>query len=556
MKSVLIALSFLIAISPHIVGCVGKRGTEPANAYYEYARFRMERDKGDIKEALRLIAEAMKADPRSKYLQMEAASVFMLQKDHVRGLEIIRKILSKDPDNIQALMFLAEIKRAEKKFGEAKKTCRKIIKKAPDNKNIRVLLAQIFVEEEDLTGALKVLENMVKTFPESYSGHYLMGLLYSEMGKTDHAERKFNRSLELEPDKINPVTELLKIYKKQGRDADISNTYKKLLKQNPDDTITAMRFGLHCYKKGQKDKSEEIFRKLGKKSAKNPRAVWIVLQLYIQNKKYDDALAILGGMLKGHPESRDIHYAMGLAHDAKKDSESALFHFKMLKKGDAFYNNAVANVSFLYQEMGKIRQGIEYLENVVSETDNVPDFFLYLGSFYEQVKNYKKAAAALKKGIKLSPENADLYFRLGIVYDKAGEQTKSLNAMKNVIRLEPKNSNALNYLGYTYALLGINLGEAERLIKLALRQEPDDGYITDSLGWVYFKKGEFKKALDTLERANELAANEPVILEHLGDVHLEMKDKKNALKFYKRCLDVQKTKKTIEKIKKKIKDLL
>jgi len=108
--------------------------------------------------------------------------------------------------------------------------------------------------------------------------------------------------------------------------------------------------------------------------------------------------------------------------------------------------------------------------------------------------------------------------------------------MKAVIRLNAEHTNALNYLGYTYADLGINLDEAERLIKEALKHKPDDGYITDSLGWVYFKKGLFPEALNLLKKAVELVPDDPIMLEHLGDAYLKTNDRANALKFYKRSL--------------------
>jgi Flp pilus assembly protein TadD len=108
--------------------------------------------------------------------------------------------------------------------------------------------------------------------------------------------------------------------------------------------------------------------------------------------------------------------------------------------------------------------------------------------------------------------------------------------MKTVIRLDPQDASALNYLGYTYADLGKNLEEAERLIKEALKVKPDDGYITDSLGWVYYKMGDYSKALTVLKRAVELVPEDPVILEHLGDAYLKANDQKNALKAYERSL--------------------
>ena len=95
----------------------------------------------------------------------------------------------------------------------------------------------------------------------------------------------------------------------------------------------------------------------------------------------------------------------------------------------------------------------------------------------------------------------------------------------------------MNYLGYTYADLGQNLDEAERLIREALKYKPDDGYITDSLGWVYYKKGRYEDALIYLKKAVQLVPDDPIILEHLGDAYLKLNDKDNALKCYRKSLE-------------------
>ncbi|MCK7515930.1 MAG: tetratricopeptide repeat protein [Desulfobacterales bacterium] len=98
--------------------------------------------------------------------------------------------------------------------------------------------------------------------------------------------------------------------------------------------------------------------------------------------------------------------------------------------------------------------------------------------------------------------------------------------MRKVIELDPKNANALNYLGYTYADLGQNLDEAERLVLEALKHKPNDGYITDSLGWVYYKKGDYEKALQHLKKAAELVPRTPSSWSTSGDAYLKLNDKR------------------------------
>jgi len=86
-----------------------------------------------------------------------------------------------------------------------------------------------------------------------------------------------------------------------------------------------------------------------------------------------------------------------------------------------------------------------------------------------------------------------------------------------------------------------------------LKYKPDDGYITDSLGWVYYKKGEYEKALEYLQKAIGIVPDDPIMLEHLGDAYLKLNDKTNALKFYKKSLENKEKDK--EELEKKIREL-
>ena len=123
--------------------------------------------------------------------------------------------------------------------------------------------------------------------------------------------------------------------------------------------------------------------------------------------------------------------------------------------------------------------------------------------------------------------------------------------MRLVLKINPDHPQALNYIGYTYAEKGINLDEAEALIKRALELKPDDGYITDSLGWVYFKKGEIEKAVIELEKAHLLAPEDPVIAEHLGDAYASRNLIDKAIIMYERAMKLDPKKTELkEKIKK------
>jgi Tfp pilus assembly protein PilF len=70
-----------------------------------------------------------------------------------------------------------------------------------------------------------------------------------------------------------------------------------------------------------------------------------------------------------------------------------------------------------------------------------------------------------------------------------------------------------------------------------MTQKPNDGYITDSLGWVYYQQGRYKEAIQYLEEAVKLVPDDAAILEHLGDAYMKINDRKKAVDYYKKALE-------------------
>jgi tetratricopeptide (TPR) repeat protein len=121
-----------------------------------------------------------------------------------------------------------------------------------------------------------------------------------------------------------------------------------------------------------------------------------------------------------------------------------------------------------------------------------------------------------------------------------------------VLEKAPDHAGALNYVGYTWAEQGTNLGRAEEYVTRALAIRPEDGYIADSLGWIYYMRARplldagqrqeglalLDRALRELLRAAELTGGDPVISEHLGDAFLLQGDRQRALQMYREAIEL------------------
>jgi Flp pilus assembly protein TadD len=136
--------------------------------------------------------------------------------------------------------------------------------------------------------------------------------------------------------------------------------------------------------------------------------------------------------------------------------------------------------------------------------------------FAECANVYSKGVSAIQK-----PEKANwvVYYFRGICYERSKQWAKAEADLMKALELFPDQPHVLNYLGYSWIDQGIKLDEGMEMIKKAVQQRPDDGYIVDSLGWAYYRLGNYEEATKQLERAIELKPEDPTINDHLGDAY-------------------------------------
>jgi len=511
----------------------------PETPYYYFTAAQVQRSKGNLDKTIVLLRKAIALDPESFYLQRELATVYIQNKEDKKALEVLEGLLQKNPNDVKSLIIFGGIKQVRKESSAAIAAYEKILSLEPSHRRIYSLLGSLYMEAGELERAKSIYKRQIENFPGSYTAHFFIGKIHARQGHFDGAEKAFKKALELRPERHEPLFELINLYKTQGRTEKVITLLESIIAQDPDNIRASMELAFYYYRTGNKEEAARMLVKLGQRSQNEFEVIVVVIQLYLDHKKYDDAVIIIDAMLNGAPDSPDLNHLRGVASYGLKKYDQAAAHFEKVTPESRFFQDAVVHVAFIYQEQGKKAAAIKFLTSAIEKDPGNPDFKYYLGTFFEELEDYESAALHIKQAIALDPDNPRYYFRLGVVYDKWDKKEASMETMRKVIALDPKHANALNYLGYTYADLGMNLDEAERLIKKALTYKPNDGYITDSLGWVYYKKGKFDKALKYLKKAIELVPDDPIMLEHLGDAYLKLDDKPNALKFYLKSLKVK-----------------
>lgn len=494
-------------------------------------------------------------DPKQHDIYLLLGGLYIEENNPEKALDIFNRMAAHFPDSYTAYFFLGKINAEMGNFAKAEKYFYKTLKLRPDLVESKFELADLFQMEKFTTYTVTpgdTLKSIATKHYSKFNPQIEAAVLNLNPELDDPDDLKPGQIIRLPNSPSSSKRRTLSARKKNQ----IIRLYKEILKADPQNIRAKMGLAYFYKKMKMSTAADKIFNELGKTNADDMGIIVEIVNRYLEKKKFEEAGVITEGILKSVPQRSDLHHIAGLAYEGMKDDEAALRHFMKVEPGSRFYEDAVVHISYIYQQNEKIQEAISYLEGIVEQYPDNEEFMLFLGTLYEDLESYEKAEEIFKKGIALDKDNVKLHFRLGVTYDKWDKKEKCIKQMKQVIRLDPKHANALNYLGYTYAEMGKNLDEAERLVKEAMKVKPNDGYITDSLGWVYYKKGLYEKALEFLEKAVSLVPDDPTMLEHLGDAHLQLGNKSDALKFYKMSLDKKGEKeKSKETLEKKINDL-
>ncbi len=509
------------------------------SASYFYLESRIHDQKNETLEAIASLEKAIGKDPDSAFLKRDLIRFYLKQKETDKALALAESLVAQDPKNVDNLLILVQLKQQTDPDDQLSDLLKKILALDPQNRETYLRLGKIYMENQNQPEALALFTQMVEYFPDYYVAFFYLGEAQLLMNNPEAAKEAFLKTIELEPELVEPRFRLIEIYKSQEKEFSpekILESFEKILEIEPGNDRALLEMALFYYQNNQKNKAGELFAELGRGVDENSRVIMVAVDTFISEKRYEDAVIVFSQMLAADPDNANLNFFTGMAYEAIEDLPTAITHYLKVTPDHPQFKKTLLTIAFIYRDLGKIDQAILFLEQHHAKTPKDIDIISYLASFYEEQTRYDNAMDLLEKGLQDAPDNTILLFRLGAIQDKAGLKDQCIQTMQTILQLDPENVSALNYLGYTYADMGVHLDQALDLIQRAMELKPHDGYITDSLGWVYYQLQDYEKAVQYLEQAAELSEFESIITSHLADAYAKNGQPAKALVTYKKAL--------------------
>lgn len=527
------------------------------------AQERVKQDPGDL-DAHKLLAEVYLRSLGDSQSQQQEVSGQMLKL----AIGEYQKIVDLQPNNAENHLMLARLLAADHQATQAENELAAARRIDPASEETALISNRFYMDQSNMDKAVEVLKSLPDD-DQTPRTEYQLGMTYDLMKKQTDAIAAFRKALEMEPDNLDVERALAADLTATGQADSALSAWKDIAAGDPtdpdawsqiaeidersgklDDALAAIKKARELasdslklqfeqarieYVAGHLDDAAKLFEQLasatehpsGQYSEEEKQNYKLILdnlaEIYKEENKLDQEvgayqkMAPLGTDYETYAFDQEVE-AYREAHQYDKAVDAARTAVQKQPKNEDLKLTLARQLA----DTGQVEQGIAMAKSVVESNPKTLESYYQLAQIYTDLRRWKEASETLDSAEKQASKKEDhtmIAFQRAMLADRAKRYDEAEAEFKQVLESDPNNALTLNNYGFMLADRNIRLNEALAMIRKAVQLEPTNYAYLDSLGWVYFRLGQYTQAEDDLQRAISRGATDPTVHDHLGDVY-------------------------------------
>jgi tetratricopeptide (TPR) repeat protein len=429
-------------------------------------------------------------------------------------------------------------------------------------------LARLYSDSGDMTHAIAVL-SAVPADDRTAKMDYALGMSYDQLKENKNAIDAYSKAFEMEPDNLDAERGLAQALLNDNQLGPALKHFEAISVADPQDAQTYLRIAEIERRQGHYEQALTTLKKAKALASDSLEIGFNEALIDDSLGHYDEAAQTLQGLVKqtSHPDgqysdaeknNRSIFLdRLANVYREQDKTEQAVQTYQLMvamggeyaERGyqgqvDAYrdgkqYDKAtqVAQQAALAMpkdksvqlmlagqlaDTGKPEEGIKLAKAQLRGNADDRDVNLVLAQIYTRLRRWKEAADEIDAADALSTKQDDkiyIYFLRGALDERQKHYDSAEEQFRKILAIDSNNSMTLNYLGYMLGDRGVKLDDALAMVQKAVQLDPQNGAYLDSLGWVYFKMGQYALAEANLRKASERMAKDPAVHDHLGELY-------------------------------------
>ena len=570
---------------------------DPDSAYLRVGLAELYVGVGRIKDAVDVVQEIIQRDPNNLDARKLLGRIYLRSLGDMQSgtqsqtvlklaIEQFEQIVRIDPNNIEDRLLLGRLYRLNNDHLKAENEFKTAVRLKPDSEEAVTTLAYLYNEEGSPQRAADVLASVPEA-SRTAKLYAALGFTYEQQKNYKKAVDAYRKAVEQDRDNLDAMRGLAQNLLNDGQTDAALEQYKQIADADPQDAQAYLRMADIYRRKGNYDKALENLNKADALVQDSLEVPFNRALVYEAQGKFDEAAKAVEGLLQkgekadgkyspGEANNRSVFLdRLGTIYREQTKIQPAVETFrKILPLGQDNAIRAYQQIIDTYRDAkmwnqatevareaaqkfpddrglklvlagqevdtGNPDRAVAVVKSMLKGTPDDREVYVALAQIQSRLKRYKEAEESIAQAEKLSTKTEERDYALfvaGSIFERQKKYDQAEEAFKKVLADDPNNAVALNYLGYMLVDRGVRVEEGLNLVKKAVEIDPQNGAYLDSLGWAYFKLGNYELAEENLRKAAERISNDATIHDHLGDLYQKTGRLKLAAAHWERALD-------------------
>jgi tetratricopeptide (TPR) repeat protein len=557
-KSVITAIAAIGALSAGLVFGLTQcssfqpqaERTAPPNRYGSYLAGRYAANERDANSAASFFDKALKFDPDNPELLERAIMSEVAQGDLDGAAKHAEELIQKLPTARIPRLVIGVRAMRDGGYAKAREEFEKVSGNAAAEIAARLGLAYAQFSEGNFAGASETIGKMSAADGVRAFAQYHLAVIEDLSGRPKEALAHFEESNRLSDGESLRILQAYATHlARNGEPAKAKALYRKHLEKQPSNPIVKMALArldagevpqrvIASAKQGLAETFYGLASSLSDERSVEIPVFYLQLALALE-PRHELSLSLLADRL-----------------ETAERWDDAIETYRRIPSSSPLYLNARLQIAQDLQKLKKPDEALAILNETLKGNADDMEVHASIGDVMRSKERYPDAADAYSKAIALiaKPEERHwtLFYTRGISYERSKRWADAERDLKLALQLKPEQPLVMNYLAYTWVEQGVNMEAALKMLKRAVELRPEDGFIIDSLGWAYYRMGDYQTAIGYLEQAILLEPGEATINDHLGDAYWRIGRKLEAKYQWQHALTLKPEKADEPKIRQKI----
>jgi tetratricopeptide (TPR) repeat protein len=453
-------------------------------------------------------------DPR---VAQRATEVALLSHKPVMAMAAATIWVELDPNSVVAHQTIAALLVSAGKLDEARPHLDKLLAVEGDVSKFFMQLNNLLVRNVDKAETLELVQQFAEPYPELPEAHFAVSQAAWLANQFDIAQQRMKIVLTLRPDWEMAAIHNGRILRRISS-ASAIEFYESYLETYPKANKTRITFARMLVAEKNYIKARSQFRQLLTENPENANVVLAVGLLSMELQDFDAAEENFKKTLElGYKDLNTIRFYLARIYEKTQRIDMAMEWYRSVTRGNQFLS-AQIRYAFLLSKQGKLSEARKHLQQLPVKNDQQRAHLIVTeAELLREAGAHQEVFYLLSNGLEKLPDYPELLYDRAMAAEKIGKLDVLERDLRKLIQLKPDHAHAHNALGYSFAEHSNRLPEALELIEKAIKLSPEDPYIIDSLGWVYYRMGNLNKGVSYLKQAFVIK-RDPEIAAHLGEV--------------------------------------